>query len=226
MVVFVRYIFAVWELSGIVGKQPRKMTGVCLHDPAQSAFWHSTTAEMCKGNTFYLSWLSKAAAIWRMGTPFGSWCILNGQVSARLPASFLVQKGASHSLPRSLLWMTTRCVVPPLQINATTFTFPWIRHPRRTSCWKESCFPSISSAEQTLPILCHVVQQFVFWTNLPNRLVRYILIRVPEISAQTVCIEIKIPSGLHCNRNISYLLNHIFKYPCVNETVGIKHCIR
>lgn len=67
---------------------------------------------------------------------------------------------------------------------------------------------------------------FVLWTNLCNRLVRYILIRVPRISAQLLCAEIKIPLGLYFNTNISYLLKHIFKYPCTNESVAMKCYIR
>lgn len=68
------------------------MIWACFHIPAQSAFRYSTTAEMYKGNTFYLFWLREAAAIWRVGTPFKSWCILNDQVSTLLPASFFVKK--------------------------------------------------------------------------------------------------------------------------------------
>jgi len=67
---------------------------------------------------------------------------------------------------------------------------------------------------------------FGFWTYRCNRLVGYLLFRAPEISAQPLCVEIKIPLGLHFNRNIVYLLKHIFKYPHMNESVAVDHCIR
>lgn len=45
---------------------------------------------------------------------------------------------------------------------------------------------------------------FGFWTNPCSRLVGYLLVRVPEISAQP---QIKIPFNWHFNRNISCILN-------------------
>lgn len=123
MAVFVRWVFAVWKLVGTVGKQSRMMIWACFHVPAQSAFWYSTTAEMYKGNTFYFFWLRTAAAIWQMGPPFKSWCILNDQVSTHLPASFVVKKRSFSLAAEFILSDRMVCDTSP-SINAMAFTFP------------------------------------------------------------------------------------------------------
>lgn len=148
-----------WKLVGIVGKQSRRIIWACFHIPAQSAFRYSTTAEMYKGNTFYLFWLREAAAIWRVGTPCRSWCILNDQVSTRLPASFFVKKKKEHF---------SRCRICsqwPHDVQYLPFT-PRQQHlhllwsdteGRLLSVERNPLFPYVNSAKQILPILCHAV---------------------------------------------------------------------
>lgn len=162
MAAFVRWVFAVRKLVGTVGKQSRMMIWACFHVPAWSAFWYSTTADMYKGNTFYYFWLRTAAAIWRTGPPFQSWCILNDQVSTHLPASFVVKKRSFLLTPEFILSDRVVSVIPPLQ------SMWWHLHFLSDQTVKKDFFIlqrilffSFShSAQQILSILGHVVQQF------------------------------------------------------------------
>ena len=227
MAVFVRWVFAVWKLVGTVGKQSRMMIWACFYVPARSAFWYSTTAEMYKGHTFYF-WLRTAAAIWRMGPPFKSWCILNDQVSTHLPCLVRCQKkellarcGVHSEWPHGV-W----CL--PFNRCDGIYISSLIRQWRKTSSYcKGSCFfLPVALPNRYCQYWAMRYSSFGFWTNPCNRLVRYLLIRASEISAQPPCIKIKIPLGLHFNRSINYLLKHIFKYPRMNESVALKHYIR
>lgn len=157
--------FLQWKLVGIVGKQSRRMIWACFHIPAQSAFRYSTTAEMYKGNTFYLFWLREAAAIWRVGTPFKSWCILNDQVSTLLPASFFVKKKKNKKKIQKHFFRCRVCSQSPYDVQYLLFTprqqhlhFLWSDIERRLlHVERNPLSPYVSSAKQILPILCHVV---------------------------------------------------------------------
>lgn len=158
-----------------MGKQSRRIIWACFHIPAQSAFRYSTTAEMYKGNTFYLFWLREAAAIWRVGTPCRSWCILNDQVSTRLPASFFVKKKKKNI-----------SLVVEFVLNGHMMYNISLSHRGNSICicsdqtLKEDFFPlkgilfflTLTVQSRYCQYCAMRYSSFVFWTNLCNRLGR------------------------------------------------------
>lgn len=140
--------------------------------------------------------------------------------------SSLSKRGASHSLQSSFC-VTTWCVTPLPQ-----YLKPWC-HLFIFLLWsdREGRLLHIAYFSPVCPIdNCQCwdtsYSSFGFWTHPCNKLVLYLLIRDPEISAQLLCIKIKIPIPLHFNRNNFYLLKYILKYPHMNESIAIKHYIR
>lgn len=133
MAVFLRWVFAVWELVETVGKQSRTMIWACFHIPAWSAFCYSTTAEMCKGNTFYFFWL-------RAEQQFGE------QAHHSNPGALEMTRCPLTCLARSLLkkellaccrdhseWPRSVWHLPA--VNAMAFTFPlWSDSEGRLVC--------------------------------------------------------------------------------------------
>lgn len=129
----------------------------------------------------------------------------------------------------SSFWVTKWCVVSPLFNRCDSlYISSIIKQEKDFFTLQRTLFFFVPVSLPTRYCQCWVMRysSFGLWTNPCSRLVRYLLVRAPGISAHPLCVEIKIPLGLHFNRNISCLLKHIFKYPCMNEHVAVKHYIR